>query len=476
MPTVMQWVNRLAGQIEKQKRYADPFEKRYRNEWTLPFIEAEFREVYGDRVDQVMYQSQITAPRGGAGAIVVDALTERLTVLGGRSDDAEVSRIIAEAWEDNDLDVMHREAHREAFIKSRSFGQVTRDSTGSKAIVSVEAADQCAAHRMPGPPYAIDAFLKVWRDEWTNERHGALRLPGREITLREDAATHPDPEGSPDSSRWVVTGEAVGPDELMVVEFATQSRLLTEPASELERIVTNVDIVDLIDGLMVFAGHFGAVPIRYGTGLQVPMDPKDPTKPLLDKDGKPQLGFKPRADHFWGSTGSDAEFGQLLPAGLGSFIEWSNHATARIRAQTSIASTYFNLDLKSHMSAELLKTDEAPMVRRLEGIGENGPFGQAWRKLMRFVLEVEAPGARARVHPRWADPQTRVEAQDADNFAKIMATGRLGAAVTAEQTLGWSPDQIARAIEEADAAAMSNEDRMFSQIVKDASVAAVSGA
>jgi hypothetical protein len=52
----------------------------------------------------------------------------------------------------------------------------------------------------------------------------------------------------------------------------------------------------------VFAGHFGAVPIRFATGLTVPRDPKDPTKPLLGPDGKPVIPFKPRADHFWAST------------------------------------------------------------------------------------------------------------------------------------------------------------------------------
>ena len=81
-----------------------------------------------------------------------------------------------------------------------------------------------------------------------------------------------------------------------------KARLLADPTSEIEPIASLCDIVDLIEGLMVFAGHFGAVPIRYGTGLDVPRDPKDPTKPLLGPDGKPRfcinatvLEFRPRA-------------------------------------------------------------------------------------------------------------------------------------------------------------------------------------
>src|SRR5690606_18392002 len=107
---------------------------------------------------------------------------------------------------------------------------------------------------------------------------------------------------------------------------------------------------------MVFAGHFGAVPIRYGSGIDVLRDPKDPSKPLLGKDGKPLLGFKPRADHFWFSSSEKANFGQLTPASLETFVAWANHAKGNLRSKTKVASTYYALDLKSHMSAELLKT------------------------------------------------------------------------------------------------------------------------
>lgn len=205
---------------------------------------------------------------------------------------------------------------------------------------------------------------------------------------------------------------------------------------------------------MVFAGHFGAVPIRFATGLEVPRDPKDPSgrTPLLGPDGQPTIGFRPRADHFWGSTNKDAKFGQLEPAGLASFVAWAGHVSSRIRAKTSIASTYYSLDLKSHMSAELLKTDEAPMVRRVLSMGRDGAFGQAWRRVQRYILMVEDPASQARVKPRWADPETRVEAQATDSFQKVVASG-VGVRTAAEKILGWDPELVARAVDEAEGAA-----------------------
>lgn len=450
MPTVMQWTLHLLAQIEEQKRYANPYEVRYRNQHVLPFIAREYREVYGANVDELTVS--LDAPRTGTGAIVIDALTERLTLLGATSEDAAAARLLQEAWDDNDLDVMHREAHREALIKRCSFASVHRDSTGEKAIVGIESPEQMAVHRQSAPPYDVDASLKIRVDEWTGKNVGLLRLPGRDLQLVELDAPVPDPEGSDRVSRWVVAqdGETrTGLPGVPDVEFAHRPRLLARPESEIERIATEIDIVDLIEGLMVFAGHFGAVPIRYGTGLTVARDPQDPTKALLGPDGKPLIAFKPRADHFWGDTNPEARFGQLTPAGLESFVTWANHASSRVRAETSVASTYFSIDLKSHMSAELLKTDEAPMVRRVLAMGRDGVFNQGWRRVDRFILQIEDPTSKARVKPRWADPETRVEAAAMDSFQKAVASG-LGVRVAAEKILGWDPELVERAVKEAE--------------------------
>lgn len=441
--TVLQWVTALLAKIDAQTAYAVPYEQRYRNEYTLPFLIREYAEVYG--VGAVNGLMSIQPPRAGTAAMVVDAFVERLNVKGAQSDDSAAVKLVEDAWQDNDLDVMHREAHRESMIKRTAFAQVSRSADGSRAIVGIDAAEQVAVHRMPGPPYDVDAALKVWTDEWTGRRRARLWLPGVDYDLTETGILARDPEGGP-LSTWMVMGDPrpTGLPGVPVVEFPAQARLLVDPVSEIEPILTHVDIVDLIEGLMVFAGHFGAVPIRWATGLEVPRDPKDPTKPLLGSDGKPLIGFNPRADHTWVSTSADAKFGQLTPASLESFVSWAQHASMRIRAKTGVASTYLSLDLKSHMSAELLKTDEAPMVRRTNAKGRDGTYGQAWRRVMQLILQIEDPTSRARVVPRWEDPQTRIESQDADVFSKLAP--HLGALHAAEKALGWSRPEAEAAV------------------------------
>lgn len=493
MPTVMQWVKRLQAKIEAQERYAAPFERRYANEHILPFLAKEYAEVYpglviasadGRVVDSVVagsLHSMLDVPRSGTAGIVVDALTERLMLAGITApDDKEAARLLEQAWEDNDLDVMHHEGHREALIASRAFASAAREQGGDRAVVGIESATQAAVSRSQAPPYNVEAYLKLWRDEWTGKRAGLLRLPGVDYDLAEGDVEVRDPEGSGESSRWVVTGDPRDTKlaGVPVVEFAPRARLLKEPVSEIDPISTLVDVVDLVEGLLVFAGHFGAVPIRYATGLEVPRDPKDPTKPLLGPDGKPAIGFKPRADHFWGNSSPDAKFGQLEPAGLASFVTWAEHASAKVRAKTALASTYFSLDLKSHMSAELLKTDEAPMVRRVRRMGQYGSLNQSWRRLGQWILAIESPNTRTRVRPRWEDPETRIESQLVDQFTKLTSTG-LGVATVAGKVLGWDRETIDAAVEEYESARQrqraAESDPIAEALLRDAGVFADAG-
>ena len=472
MPTVMQWTRRLLAKIEAQERYAAPFEKRYANEHILPFLAKEYAEVYpglvvasadGRVVDSVLtgsLHSMLDVPKSGTAGIVVDALTERLGLGGiGAPDDPEAAKLLEQAWEDNDLDVMHHEGHREALIGSRAFASAAREKNGDRAVVGIESLTQAAVFRSQSAPYNVLAYLKIWRDEWTDKRAGLLRLPGQDYNLVEADVEAIDPEGSGESSRWVVDGDPIDTklDGVPVVELAPRGRLLKDPASEIEPIASLVDIVDLVEGLLVFAGHFGAVPIRYAEGIEVPRDPKDPSKPLLGPDGKPMIGFNPRADHTW-FGGKGVKFGQLEPAGLASFVTWAEHASAKVRAKTALASTYFSLDLKSHMSAELLKTDEAPMVRRVQRMGEHGSLNQSWRRLGKWILAIESPGTRTRVRPHWIDPETRIESQLVDQFTKLTSSG-LGVRTTAEKVLGWDSETIDAAVDEYEAMKQREADR-----------------
>lgn len=467
MPTVMQWTKRLLTKIDEQQKYAEPFERRYANEHILPFLAKEYAEVYpglviasadGRITDSVLtgsLHSMLDVPKSGTAGIVVDALTERLG-LGGIAavEDKETTKLLEQAWEDNDLDVMHHEGHRESLISARAFVSTARSANDqNRAVVGIESATQAAVVRSQAVPYDVVAYLKIWTDEWTGKRAGLLRLPGSDYTLVEADVAVRDPEGSDETSRWVVDGEPTptGMKVVPVTELAPRARLLKEPVSEIAPIASLIDVVDLVEGLLVFAGHFGAVPIRYATGLDIPRDPKDPTKPLMGPDGKPLVGFRPRADHFWSNSSKDAKFGQLEPAGLASFVAWAEHASGRVRAKTALASTYFSLVLKSHMSAELLKTDEAPMVRRVRRMGEAGSLNQAWRRTGQHILAIESPSTKVRVKPRWVDPETRIESQLVDQFVKLTSSG-LGVRTVAEEVLGWDAGLVEKAADEYEAA------------------------
>ena len=229
MPTVIQWVSKLENCIDEQRLYAKPYEQRYSNEYVLPFIAQEYREVYGSRADDLL-KATLDAPRTGAAAIGVDALNERLTVTGFESDDKATEKALNQAWEDNDLDLMHHHGHLEALIRSRGLGVMSRETGGAgRAVVTIESSEQAAVHRMPGPPYDVDGYLKRWIDEWTGDTLGNLRLYGRDIDLKKSPISRPDPEGSTEWSNWKVVDERRWPGPVPVVEFAHMPRLLKPP-------------------------------------------------------------------------------------------------------------------------------------------------------------------------------------------------------------------------------------------------------
>lgn len=461
MPTVIEWVKRLEGQIEAQKAYAKPYEQRYANEYVLPFIASEYREVYGDRADQLV-STMLEAPRTGAAAIGIDALVERLTILGVTSDDPATNTAARALWEDSDMDVMHHEAHREELIRSRSYGAASRAVDGRRAVLTVESSEQATVHRMQHPPYDVDAYLKISVDEWTGQRAALFQIYDFDIHLTEGTTPVPDPDPAGHGmTRWQIVETISRPGPVPVVEFQHTPRLLVPPQSEIAGNTTLIDLVDLIEGLMVFAGHFGAVPIRYATGIEVPRDPKDPTKPLLGPNGKPLIGFNPRADHVW-IGGKDVKFGQMTPASLETFTRWADHARANLRTRNKVASTYYALELKSHMTAELLKTDEAPMVRRVRLMGQRGVLNHSWRKLLGHGMRIE--GRHGRVRALWEDPQTRMDSQAVDAFQKAVASG-LGVVTAAEQFLGWPRDLAEQAVTEAEAQAARAEDPVIAQLL-----------
>lgn len=445
------WIDVLSAQIAKQARYAEEYNARYTGERVLELVRAEYREVYGNAADG---EPRLAPPRTGIAAIGVDALVDRLLVDGFEAaphigSGSELVRAADAMWSDNDLDIMHVTAERESLIAARSFGLVW-PGKDRRAVVTIESAEQVAVHRQPAPPYDVDVALKLTVDEWTGLRRAYLWYPTgrREYVWSDSPVMHDNPGQESVVSNWdlVEDSQRENPfgDVVPVVELADWKRLTAEPTSSIEPVASLVDEADLCEALKVFAGHFGAVPIRYATGLPIPRDPKDPTgnTPLLGPDGRPIVGFNARADHLWTSTSKDTTFGQLTPATLDGFVAWSKDTANKIRAKTAVPEFYYGSETASHMTGEVLKVAEAPMIRRVLAVRKS--FTQGIRRIASLGLHLDVPGIDPRavsVLPRWANPETRIEAAATDAFQKQVIAG-VPIRIAARETLGWGPDVI----------------------------------
>lgn len=474
MPDDVQWIELLTAKILKQKMYAEDHNERYKGTRVLQLVMDEYREVYGSAVDGT---PRLLPPRTGTAAIGVDALVDRLNVDGfdlapapsGAA--ASSDRLLSAAQaihDDSDLDAMLPVAMREALIGARSFGLVWPGTDG-RAVISIESCDQVAVHRQTAPPYDVDVSLKLVTDEWTGRQVAMLWRGGYRWDYRyaDVPRTYLRSDGQVVATHWELAGPAIKSpfgDVNPVVELAHWTRLRDEPISSIEPVASLVDEADLCEALKVFAGHFGAVPIRWAVGLPIPRDPADPSgqTPLVDpRTGRPFIGFNPRADHLWTSTSKDTEFGQFTPATLEGFMKWSDDTANKIRAKSAVPEFYYGTASASHITGETLKVNEAPMMRRVKSV--SGSFGQGIRRLTMLGLSIDVPGVdpRARlVVPRWANPETRVESQATDSFQKQVSEG-VPIQIAMRETLGWKPDVIKEAMalieakKQADAAAMA---------------------
>lgn len=475
MPDDVQWIERLAEKIRKQKAYQAEYDERYKGTRILKMVADEYREVYGNEVDG---NPRLQPPRAGVAAIGVDALIDRLNIdgfemapapSGGPSADA--ARLLAAAqaaWDDSDLDAMHTVAMREGLICARSFGLVWPGQDG-RAVISIESADEMAVHRQSAPPYDVDVALKLTKDEWTGRQLAKLWRDGyrTDYLFSDIPRTYLRADGQVVATNWEPMGYPLRSpfgDVSPVVELAHWTRLRDEPISAIEPVASLVDEADLIEALKVFAGHFGAVPIRWATGLPVPRDPADPTgqTPLLDpRTGRPFLGFNPRADHLWTSTNKDTKFGTFTPATLEGFIAWDEATSNKIRAKSAVPEFYYGTKSASHITGETLKVNEAPMMRRVGAVCKS--FTHGFRRITMLALSLDVPGVQARsrlVIPHWTNPETRVEAAATDSFQKQVSEG-VPIQIAMRETLGWSRDVIDEAMglieakQQADAAALS---------------------
>ena len=450
--TPQEWLAALEKKLREQQMHARRYDRYYNGESVLEIVTEDFRDVFGGKFDPV---------RTNLCRVVTEAKAERLEVeyfaVGGDDDQAgsDAARAI---WDENDLGEMSQIAHTELLVKSRVFtltwpGDVADEDT--PPVISIEDPEQMVVARRQRPPYDVIAALKVWVDEWDGRERAELYLPDEVHRFRRrNAPSQTTPRGGPTGlwippvvvgmgNEWVAdtydNGEGSirnGYGAVPVVELANRARLLREPQSDLVDIAPLQDASDKLLADLIISASFGAIPVRTATGLVFKTD-KDGHP--VDEHGNRITPFDVRADRVWISPDAQSKFGTLEGSSLEGFIKGREAIHQDVRTLSRVPYHYFDMGGTSNVAGETLKAMETPLVRTVDGLQTR--LGPGWAKTVRFGLS-GTQFAGAPVKTRWADTETKADANLYDAFSKSIEHVPLEVAL--EKVLGWDRELIRR--------------------------------
>ena len=436
MPTPNEWLERLYSKLRKQRIHARKFDRYYSGESKLEIVTRDFRDVFENLFNPV---------RVNLCRVAIDVTMERLEVEGfsvGDDDNQAGAEAAERVWLDNDLEVMSSIGHLESGVKATAF-TLCWPGDDDEPIISIEDAEQMVVARRSVPPYDVIAALKVFVDEWDGIERADLYLPDLVHRFRHSA------RGGiivPGIRGWSVDtfdgGEETLPNPygaVPVVELSDRQRLLRPPASELVDVAPLQDASDKILADLIIAASFGAVPVRTATGLEFMTNAEG--RPV-DAKGLPIRPFDVRADRVWISPKAESKFGTLEGSSLDGFVTARTAILDAFRTTTRIPLNYVGELGTSGWTGESVKAMEAPLSRKTKAKARR--LGPAWAKTMHFALSgtefTDAP-----VRTRWADTETKVEAQQTDAANKVKEMG-VPLEVVLEKILGWPRDLVRRTI------------------------------
>lgn len=361
----------------------------YEGRQPLTFLAPEAREALNNRLQRV----SVNIPR-----LLVDSISERLRIT-GISDPA-----VWADWQANNLDSLHRVAHREALLLGDVYAVAWARGDGSP-LVTIESATQMAVVTDPATREVVSA-VKRWEDP--SGTHAVLYGP--------EAITRwhtPGAGATTTGFRKVETIEnplGVVP----VVWFRNGDRLLDRGISEMSDVLSLTDALTKLTTDLLTASEYAARPRRWASGVEL----------VEDESGDVKNPF-PETDRMMISESHETKFGQLAGADLAGYENAINVVMRQISAVSGLPEHLLGIGGDNPTSADSIRASEAALTARAEA--RQGTFGKSWHRLAQLMAGirhgVDPDGVDIRV--TWADPSTRSVAQEADAVVKLHAAGIL---------------------------------------------------
>lgn len=407
-----------SGEVSRATKY-------YRGDQPLRFASAEFREYFGKRYESFS---------DNWCQVVADAPVERLTTIGVQpygveEADDESWRV----WQHNGLDVDSQLGYLGAGNGGRAFvlvwGNPDDEETpevtfedASQAIVAYRAGsrrDRVAAAKwwQDGSREYVTLYTKteLWKFERSlqkNDKSPAMQVVDdqvREWGLRE-IADEPNPQPNPMNT-------------VPMVELPNRPLLVGEPISDILGVAKMQDAINLLWAHLLTASDYASFPQRVVLGAEMPK------MPILNQAGD-VIGEKPvdlkkfAVDKVFWIEDENAKISEWTAANLTNYTNVLEVAVGHIAAQTRTPSHYL-IGKISNLSSDALIAAETGLVMKSQE--KQLWYGGGEREMFALIARAQFNPGKARAlsagRVKWANAETRNQAQLADSLAKLKGIG-----------------------------------------------------
>jgi hypothetical protein len=387
-------------------------------------------------------------------AAVVDAVADRLAVIGVAPQRGEDDQAAADAWALWQLNRMDRRAGDvllSALTAGDAYLVIWPDLAGIPRIAWTPATMMTAGYDGEQPDrlaWAIKAWsVTSWEDgpavtRWRVNLYlpDAIRKYVGEPWPRNQAPTEapPLPEKADSLRPFQVTDEPwplpnpIAP-VLPVAHLANNAGEGSQGRSELADVLPLQDALNTTVANILTSNEYVAYPQRHVTGLALERDDK----------GNPINPFKPGASRLWVAEDPAVSFGEFPAADLVQLMQTADMFRRDISRVSGVPSHYLGLDAGGWPSGEAQKTAEARLVAKIAD--RQNAFATGFEQALNIARRFSGREPAA-LDLQWASAETRDATAETARRQEILAIctspASRGARAIMLQEEGYSADQI----------------------------------
>lgn len=428
------WLARLIASLGERRAYYDLRDAYVSGSPPLPDIPHAHREAY---------QRLLRLARVNFAELVVEAVRERMRVVGfrsGASGDSELDSIMWGIWQANALDADQQLVDRASLGMGDAYVIVgpVDDDTGAPLITPEDPRQVITAHD-PSRRRKVTAALKVYRDEVDGSDVAKVFLPGRVVTARR--APSVDGTFAYDAMGWTVTGDedlvAVDGVPVPVVPVVRFSNRASGDASAPGRseLDGSIDTLDRINHMVLQRVVIATAQAFRQRAVRGSL----PTKDELGNDIDYGPIFAPDPGALW-QLPDGVDIWESQQADLGPILSSVRHDVQDLAASTRTPLFYLTPDA-ANGSAEGASLAREGLIHK---VGDRiASASESWEQVSAVALRFAGITAPSDIEAIWQPPERFSLAERYDAASKAAGAGVPWGSVMSD-VLQFTPQQVER--------------------------------